>query len=276
MSALALFLSGYRGHVVLHWHSDILKQKLLLKFYKPIQNWLINRATVILGTTPKYLDESPHLKGTKKTKIALPIGIEKLTPRKEDVIELKSRYKGRHIVFALGRLVGYKGFNTLIKAAKYLTDDFIILIGGTGPLKDDLQRLIDESNLNDKVKLLGRIENDELASYYGACDVYAMSSIWKTEAFGIVQIEAMSCGKPIVATKIPESGVDWVNKDGISGINVKPESPEDFAKGIIAVVKDSEKYRQYSIGALQRYNDLFTLDAMVDNCYSVYKKILKD
>ena len=73
MVALALKMSGYKGKVVLHWHSDILKQKMLLKFYRPLQNWLINRSDLIIGTSPKYLDESPHLKGTTKRKIAVPI-----------------------------------------------------------------------------------------------------------------------------------------------------------------------------------------------------------
>ena len=77
-------------------------------------------------------------------------------------------------------------------------------------------------HLRGKVKLLGHVSDEELPSYYGACDVFCLSSVQKTEAFGIVQIEAMSCGKPVVATKIPHSGVSWVNAHEESGINVVP------------------------------------------------------
>ena len=76
-----------------------------------------------------------------------------------------------------------------------MKDDFVVLIGGAGALKEELQKEIVSLNLQEKVKLLGRVSDEELPAYYGACDVFCMSSVQKTEAFGIVQIEAMSCGK---------------------------------------------------------------------------------
>jgi rhamnosyl/mannosyltransferase len=259
---------------VLHWHSDILKQKFLLKLYRPLQNWLINRADVIIGTTPKYLSESPHLKSCNKEKIAVPSGIKPIIPSKTVVKHIRDRYKGKRIVFSLGRLVGYKGFEYLIESAKYLPDEYIIVIGGTGPLKKHLEELIELNDLSSKVKLLGWISDEDLSGYYGACDLYVISSIWKTEAFGLVQIEAMSCGKPIVATKIPESGVDWVNKDGYSGINVETENPKALANAITTILNNEQEYEKFSVNAKKRFNELFTLDKMVNNCLSVYEKIM--
>lgn len=276
MVALALKLSSYKGKVVLHWHSDILKQKMLLKFYRPLQNWLINRSDLIIGTSPKYLEESPHLKDTIKRKDAVPIGIEPIIPDCEKVNKIREEYQNRKIIFSLGRLVGYKGYQYLIGAAKYLPEEFIILIGGSGPLKDELQSQISKHNLNSKVKLLGRVSDEELPSYYRACDVYVMSSVWKTEAFGIVQIEAMSCGKPIVATHIPESGVDWVNKDGFSGLNVPPENPKAIADAIISITSDKDIYNQYCINSKQRYEETFTLSKMVSTIRHLYDKLLKN
>ena len=274
MVALALRLSNYKGKVVLHWHSDILKQKLLLKFYRPLQNWLIRRANLIVGTTPKYIEESPHLKGNSTPKAILPIGIEpiKVDPDRANVI--KENYKNKHIIFSLGRLVGYKGFEFLIESAKYLPDDYVILIGGSGPLKEDLSQKIQSENLSDKVKLLGRVSDDELPSYYGACDLFVLSSIWKTEAFGIVQIEAMSCKKPIVATKIPESGVDWVNENGFSGINVPVEDSKALADAIIEITSDKEKYQNFCRNAYQRYTNYFTIEKMIKDCRNIYESVL--
>lgn len=276
MVALALKLSGYKGYVVLHWHSDILKQKILLKLYKPLQNWLIKRSDIIIGTSPKYLAESPHLKYINTPKTSVPIGIASIFKNNKGTENLRKTYKGKTIIFALGRLVEYKGFEFLIKAAKYLPDNYLILIGGGGPLKSDLQKIIIDNNLYDKVKLLGRIPDEDLPSYYEGCDVYVMSSIWKTEAFGIVQIEAMSCNKPVVATHIPESGVDWVNKDGFSGLNVPTEDPKAIARAIIDITRDKDTYNEYCTNARKRYEEMFTLHKMVDNVYQIYKEILSN
>lgn len=275
MAALALRLSGFEGKVVLHWHSDILKQKNLLKLYRPLQEWLIKRADVIIGTSPKYLEESPHLKNNKKRKIAVPIGIEPVSFNRNNVEAIRSQYDGKKIIFSLGRLVGYKGFEYLIESAKFLDDEYIILIGGSGPLKDTLQNQIETNNLSEKVKLLGRVSDEDLPSYYGACDLFVLSSIWKTEAFGIVQIEAMSCGKPVIATHIPESGVDWVNKDGFSGINVQPEDSKAIADAIMAITSNSEIYNQFSSNAKKRFEEMFTIDKMIEKCYGIYSNIIK-
>ena len=270
MACLALFLSGYKGRVILHWHSDILKQQFLLKLYKPLQQWLIRRADLIIGTSPVYLAESPFLQKVQEKTVCLPIGIAPVKQDLKKTEEIRERYRGKKIVFSLGRLVPYKGYRYLINAAKYLDESYVILIGGTGPLKDDLQKEIEEQNLSEKVFLAGRISDEELSGYYGACDVFCLSSIQKTEAFGIVQIEAMSCGKPVIATNIPHSGVAWVNAHGISGLNVNPEDAHRLAEAIKAVTEDEAAYKRYSEGAASRYRELFTKEKMISKCLNIY------
>ena len=97
MAALALRLSGYKGRVILHWHSDILKQKVLLRFYRPLQNWLIDRAEKIVGTTLHYLDNSPWLEGREDRFEELLIGIEPVRPDAEGVAEIKSKIGRAHV-----------------------------------------------------------------------------------------------------------------------------------------------------------------------------------
>lgn len=274
MVAVALKLSNYKGKVVLHWHSDILKQKLILKFYKPLQDWLIRRADIIVGTSPKYIEESPHLKGFNTPKTVLPIGINPVQFDENLSNKIRDQYPGKHIVFSLGRLVGYKGFEYLVDSAEYLPENCIILIGGSGPLKEDLTNRIKSKGLDNKVKLLGRVSDENLPSYYGACDLFVLSSIWKTEAFGIVQIEAMSCKKPVVATKIPESGVDWVNEEGVSGINVPTENSKALAKAIIDITSNPLEYNQYCNRAYERFQDMFTLERMIKGCRKIYEEVL--
>lgn len=273
MSALALRLSGYKGKVVVHWHSDILRQKRILWAYMPLQSWLLRRADIIMGTSPVYVNQSPHLEAFIDKCTYVQIGIDPMKHDVEGSEKIRERYKGRKIVFALGRLVGYKGFRYLIDAARDLPDDHIVLIGGTGELHDELQRQIDSYSLQDKVRLLGYISDEELPAYYGACDVYCLSSIMKTEAFAIVQIEAMSCGKPVVATDIAGSGVPWVNADDVSGINVEVMNGHALAEAIKKVTGDKALYAKLSAGAKERFNSMFRKEAMIERCVDIYKRL---
>lgn len=274
MAAMALRLSGYKGKVVLHWHSDILSQKALLRFYLPIQNWLIKRADTIVGTTPVYLAESPYLQGVQEKCRCIPIGIEPVISDSAREQEIRNEYSGRRIIFSLGMSVEYKGYRYLIEAAKYLDDSFMILIGGGGPLRESLQREIDELGVERRVKLLGKVPQEDLASYYGACELFCMSSVMKTEAFGIVQIEAMSAGRPVVATKIPESGVSWVNEDGVSGINVAPRDSKAIAEAIRTITDNEATWKKFSAGAAKRFAENFTKEKMISRCLNIYAETL--
>ena len=273
MACLALYLSGYKGRVIVHWHSDIQKQKILLNFYRPLQNWLLRRADLVIGTTPVYLSESPFLQSVQKKSVCLPIGISPMLPDAKSVEAIRQRYMNKKIVFSLGRLVAYKGFCHLVAAAQYLGDDFVVLIGGTGALESELQREIDKLGLHEKVRLLGRINDEDLPAYFGACKVFCLPSVQKTEAFGIVQIEAMSCGKPVVATRIPQSGVSWVNKHGVSGLNVMPGNAGELARAIQDIADNESVYDKYSTAAKNRYWDIFTNEHMIDKCKRIYNNL---
>jgi len=261
MACVALWFSGFKGKVVLHWHSDILKQKGLLKLFMPFQNWLIKRADVIVGTTPVYVQQSPFLQGVQNKITYLPIGTE-------GIAEVPVNKGVKKIIYSMGRLVEYKGYKYLVEAAKYLPDDYQVVIGGGGPLKDELSAQIAELGLQGKVELLGRVPDEDVAKWYNKCDVFVLSSVMKTEAFGIVQIEAMSCGKPVVATKIPGSGTAWVNEDGVSGINVEICDAKAIADAVLAIEAD---YERYSAGAKERFRKVYTYDGMIDNVIKIYE-----
>lgn len=273
MACLALWLSGYKGKVALHWHSDIIKQKKLLKLYKPLQSWLIDRADVIIGTSPVYLKASPWLRDVQDKTVCLPIGVVPLDVDVKGAEALREQYKGKKIIFSLGRLVPYKGYKYLIDSAKYLDDSYVVLIGGGGPLKAQLREQIENSGLQDKVRLLGFLSDSQVASYFGACDLFCMSSVYATEAFGIVQIEAMSAGKPVVATKIPGSGVSWVNAHKESGINVEPKDSEALAGAFRRILESEDTYNTYSEQASQRYWTMFTKTKMIEKCIEIYKSL---
>ena len=209
---------------------------------------------------------SPVLQGVQEKLTYLPIGVDPVPEVDTEPTEHKK-------VLSLGRLVGYKGYKYLIDAAKYLPDNYQVVIAGDGPLREELQEQIKAEGLEGKVRLLGRIPQENIPELYASCNVFCLSSIWKTEAFGIVQIEAMSCGKPVVATRIPGSGVSWVNEHGYSGLNVEPCNPKDLAEAILQITEDPETYRRYCLNAKERYKSLFTKEAMIKHCLEIYNKL---
>lgn len=274
MAALALFLSGYKGKVVLHWHSDILKQKTLLKLYKPLQNWLIKRANLIVGTTPVYVQQSDFLQNFQDKVDYIPIGVLPVRPQADLVAKIRQHYSGRTLIFSLGRLVEYKGYEYLIEAARYLPAHYKIVIGGKGPLKDSLEDLISQYQLQDKVELLGFISDEEAHAYYEASRAFVLSSILKTEAFAIVQIEAMSCGTPVVTAQIPGSGVSWVNEHEVSGLICERKNAKDLAKSINLMEQKDDLYKKLCEGAKSRFENNFHRDVMIDKTIALYLKLL--
>lgn len=277
MANLAIFLTRPKAKIILHWHSDIIKQKKILKLYSSLQAWLLKRADKIVTTTPTYLEGSDALKKYKNKIVCIPIGIDskELFIDQNTLNNLKNKYKGYKIIFSLGRLVYYKGFEYLIEAAKSLQNDIIILIAGIGELKEKLQEQISKHSLQDRVKLLGKIPFEDLGAYYQLCDIFCLPSTERSEAFGVVQIEAMAFGKPVISTNIQGSGVDWVNLDNVSGIIVPPKKTKELADAIVNLLNNSEKYKLLSEGAKKRYEEVFTKDKMIDSFKNLYLEILE-
>lgn len=276
MAALALYSSGYRGKVVLHWHCDIIRQNQLLKLYRPLQSWLIKRADVIVGTSPVYLQQSEALAAVQDKCCYIPIGIYETTSDDVATARIRAQYPGKHIVFSLGRLVLYKGYEYLIEAARYLPEDYVVLIGGTGHQHNHLQELITTQGLQDRVHLLGFVPDELIGAYFEACDVFCLTSIDKREAFAIVQAKAMFHSKPVVSTDIPGSGVPWVNEHGVSGINVPPRDSQATARAIQEICADPARYQQYCQESRLRYEKHFRMEDMITSCYRLYEKLLDE
>ena len=267
MAALSLWWSGFRGRVILHWHSDIVSQKVFFALYKPLQDWLIRRADRIVGTTPVYIRESPHLQDVQQKCTFVPIGIQPVRPDPERAAALRAQTGAVHLVLSVGRLVPYKGYGYLIDAMSRLPEDWQLVLGGTGPLREALEKQIADLHLEGRVTLLGYIPDEDLPGWYGACDVFVLPSVMKTEAFGIVQIEMMSCGKPVVSTRIPGSGVSWVNEDGVSGVTVPPRDAAALAEGILRAYREAGTLGP---GAAELFRMRYTLDKMIDKILYIY------
>lgn len=274
MAALALLLVRPKCKIVLHWHSDILKQRFLLFFYFPILLWLLNRSDLILATSPNYIEGSPYLRKFRKKVEVLAIGIDYKEP---NILEdsIKDKFFGKKIIFSLGRLAYYKGYEYLVKSMELLSDDYILIIAGEGSERKKLEKIIDEKKLKQKVFLMGKIDDYIKDQLFQISDVFVLSSIFKTEAFAIVQVEAMSYGIPIISTKIHGSGVDWVNKNNETGFIVPIKDPVAISSMIVKLFSSEDLLNKFKLNSKLRFNNEFTKKVMIDNLIKKYGNLLE-
>ncbi len=265
--------------ILLHWHADVVASNIdkplaiLSKFYHPLENFLIRKADRIIVTSEEYLEHSQALSSFKKKCIVIPLGLDpsRLKSNKEKVNKIKETY-GPRIVFSLGRFSYYKGFTYLIKAMKYV--NAILILGGEGKKESKLKQLIRDEKLEHKVFLVGKISQEDLGSYYEACDVFCLPSIEKTEAFGLVLLEAMRFKKPLVTTKIAGSGISWVNKHDVTGLTVKSQNPLALAKAINTIISNPYLAKRFGENAYKRFEENFHIDLIAQKIYSQYTALL--
>jgi rhamnosyl/mannosyltransferase len=271
---LALLASGYRGSVVATYHSDIVRQEKMARLFDPFLRAFLKKCAAIVVTSARYRDTSSALAPfTGKCKV-IPYGIplDQFRSLPAEAVERMKQQYGSRLIITTGRLIYYKGFEFLIQAMGNV--DGHLLIAGDGPLRGELEAQTRDSNLQDKITFLGAIHNDEMAPYYHAADVFALASIARSEAFGIVQLEAMACGKPVVNTSL-DSGVPWVSQDGVTGITVPPKDPFALAAAITKLLDDEDLRRKYGEAARSRVEKEFTQELMIARLLETYREVLR-
>ena len=162
----------------------------------------------------------------------------------------------------MGRHVPYKGMEYLVRASKLLSDDFVVWIGGQGPLTDDLKKLAEGDR---KITFLGKVSDDDLKSRLLACDIFCFPSITKNEAFGIALAEAMAYGKPAVTFTIDGSGVNYVSLNGVMGIEVENRNVGQYAEALRRLADDASLRGEYGENAKRRVEALFTNEKFQEN-----------
>ncbi|WP_281228047.1 glycosyltransferase [Flavobacterium aquiphilum] len=277
MSLVAIFITRPKSKIVVHWHSNILRQKYAYLFVKYFESWLLKRCDLILCTTPKYSLNNetlaPYKGKISYVVIGLDIDISSLDSNLE--LKIKTEYESRKRLVFVGRFVYYKGIEYLIRAMSLVDSDCVLFLIGSGELKAKMENLVNELAIGDKVLFLGEVDDNVKFTYVKSSDMLVLPSLYKTEAYGIVQVEAMAFGVPVLSTKIEGSGVDWVNKEGESGLTVSPENSEEIAKAIDKVFLNVDFQKKVSEGAKNRYNMLFTKEKMINELVSKYKSVLE-
>jgi rhamnosyl/mannosyltransferase len=179
----------------------------------------------------------------------------------------KSVSTSGRIIFALGRHVYYKGFDVLIEAMQYIDAQFIL--GGEGPLKAELQQQAERLGVAHKVTFTGSIPEAKLAAYFNACDVFCLPSVEQSEAFGLVQLEAMACGKPVVCTQL-NNGVNVVNQAGITGLAVPVRNATALAAALNTLLNDDALRSKLGQQAKAHAISGYSLTAMSNSHVALY------
>lgn len=268
----ALMLSGFRGKVVVSWHSEIVKQKKLMTFYKPFLRYLLRRADVILAATEGHIENSEYLTKYREKCRILPYGLtpgDYLSVPRRPVLTEKCTDKNSVKVFFTGRLVYYKGVDVLLKAFARVKD-CELFIAGTGELEDKLKRYAASHGMEKKVHFLGFLPDKELKQAYADCDIFVLPSVAPSEAFGIVQLEAMVYGKPVINTALP-SGVPYVSLHGKTGLTVPALSPKALAEAIELLAGDRELREKYGKAAAERLVSDFNEKDILCRLYGILR-----
>ena len=268
---------------VITWHSHIVRQKRLLKLDQPFLKGLLNRVDAIIVPTPAHISSSSQLTACRRPERChvVPFGIDyapfdRAARQHQRIADLRASLGGSNetpIAFAIGRHVYYKGLEYLVRAMIDVPRG-VLVIGGDGPLTANLKAVSRALGLDARVRFVGRIPDEELPLYYHACEVFCMPSVAPAEAFGLVQLEAMACGKPVVCCEL-HNGVTYVNRDGETGLVVPPRDPKALAAALNHLFGDPALRQRLGERGRQRARREFSVDSMVAGTLGVYRSLLR-
>ncbi len=261
---------------IITWHASVTRQKKLLSFYRPLLKRALQKAAAIVVATPSHISSSSELAQLEiKNKChIIPFGFDlrHFLKHHEATETIQHKFPGKRI-FALGRHVYYKGFDVLIRAMQQVEQETQLIIGGTGPLTEQWQNEAELCGVKDRVHFVGHIVEEDLPAYYQACDIFCLPAVSQAEAFGIVQVEAMASGKPVVSSALG-NGVDYVNQHGITGLTVPPNDANALAEKINLLLTND--HLRTKLGQQARYRALeeFSLEKMGKSTLALYNNVL--
>ena len=257
-----------RAPFVITYHSDIVKQKGVLRFYRPILHQILRRARRIMPTSQPYIASSPFLAPLRHNCTPIPLGIDP-TPflQAEPLPQLRSR---RTQLLFVGRHRYYKGVDTLLRAMPFVEAD--LLVAGDGPMRAEWECLAQSLGLEQKVRFLGDISAEDLPRLYHSADLFVLPSNSRAEAFGIVLMEAMAAGLPCVTSELG-TGTSFIVQDGQTGRVVPPQEPRALADALNQLSADPHLRQQMGERGRQRMLAEFTIDRMVERIGEVYEEL---
>jgi rhamnosyl/mannosyltransferase len=303
LSAFWLIPSSPVPPVIIHWHSDVVSTRgfsllrLFYPFYRICERRLLQKANRIIATSRAYLKTSEPLAGCQDKCTVVPLGRDarrmgrpadgnnpehRLRTSSDTGNENKKSHSGNQcssfwkqiekaefLVVSVGRFTIYKGFDVLVRAAS-LIPHVTVAIVGEGRLWGKINALCNDLHVEDSVLLPGKLSDHELHELVARCDAFVLPSIERTEAFGLVLLEAMYHGKPLVTSAVPGSGMNEVNADGETGFVVPTGDPDALAEAVRTLYADPGLKNRMGTCARDRFQQTFSIATVANEIDMVY------
>lgn len=271
---------------VVHWHADVLGSeptrliKSLYPFYRILERALLKRADKIICTSPNYLDSSLPLAEFKKKCLVIPLGLPQIGQQKplgnNKAVEYVETSSSQLKILVVGRLSYYKGHLILLRALKQLQSNGVLFqlnIVGQGELLTTIQKEIQLLALKN-VKLVGRVSSTQLDDLFEWCDFLCLPSIERTEAFGLVILEAARKSKPALVTAVEGSGMSWVVKNESTGWVVKPNCVDSLSEKLQSIYRKREFCEHYGGAAYLSFLERFSISEVSQKINDVYEQVV--
>jgi len=276
LTDFGVLLMPKESSLIVHWHAEVIGRPWLMRILTPFVRHSLKRADKIIVSDQVIVDRSPFLKEFAEKCIVVPYGCDDtywsaLSLEDQQAVDsLKRQYP--RLVVAVGRLVSYKGYEVFLQAMQDVDAKAVII--GEGKLKADLVKLAGELGVLDRVRFLGGLAPHEVKQYIHAAGVLAFPSVTDAEAFGIVQLEAMSAGTPVVNTDLA-TAVPNVARDGKEGLTVPPSHPAAFAGALRRLLDQPTLAARLGEAGKERVRTEFSQSLFLSRMQEVYKEALQ-
>jgi rhamnosyl/mannosyltransferase len=260
---------------VITYHADVVRQRRLLPLYNPILTRTFGAAQRIIASAEENVTSSPVLTRYRDKVTVIPFGVDAkalaLSPDEAAAVEHRRAAASQPLVLFVGVLRPYKGLDVLLKAMARVPAQLVVV--GRGPARFELTALAARLGITGRVNFLGEVSDSERRVLLHACDVFVLPSIDRREAFGIAQLEAMACGKPVIASDLP-TGVRFVNRHQMTGLLVPPGDSDALAEALHRLLSDERMRTTLGNAAKRRAELEFSAERMVSKTLEVYEGVL--
>lgn len=266
-----------RAPFIFFVHAEVVRPAWRYKvFYRPFLRRMLRLASRIVATSPRAVELYDELRPYRDKCVVVPLALDPDQHAATAAIAQRAWQiragSGLPLLLFVGRLVPYKGVEYLLRALPSIEARLVIV--GDGPLRASLEELARELGVHNRVTFAGNADAAELSALYHACDLFVLPSVTKAEAFGMVQLEAMSCRKPVVCTDLP-SGVPWVNQHGVTGLVVPPRNPDALARAVTELLADPARREAMGEAGRRRVETEFSIRRMIDQTVELYRDVAK-
>lgn len=265
---LSYLLARPPGRLVVTYHSDVVNQTSLSRLHAPFLQRVLEMADAVVAASPQYVDSSPVLGRYRQKVRVIPYGFDAPEGEAPPVAAHQERRAPQYLF--IGRLVPYKGIAILLRALPRISGNLWII--GSGPLEPKLRKQASEPHLAGRVEFLGSISESEKFQRLASCDVLVLPSVNRAEAFGIVLLEAMAMGRPVVASDLA-SGVQMLVQHGVNGLRFPPGDDRALAEALQRLANDGALARRMGEAGRRLVREHYSVPRMVDRYGELYKEL---